>query len=358
MHTLKKLPQIAPNKAAAAAAMGEDSQAALSAMPGNAKVSGGLKRILPVLLASLVSALPLGLGACRRGPDAETRRQTATLAEALRPAFFAEAVRRAGGGHYHGTARFAAGLATPDDGVTTTTDVWVDRARSFRIAETNDRDGGREVVLAGRELFVALRYGRMIRRAAEEPEPTKLLEEALGAPWAAWEIAAPWAAIQRAGAGAGSTEYRISRAAARTEDPEALATDKGLRAWRAGVAVDTLSGRALVDDATGALRELELTSTFTTKRDDKDLKGSIDVRGVLADVGATAAVAAPPAEDLALRQRIVPEQRELLGGLPSTRLPPPAPPKGSRAAPAAAPKTPRTTPAAAAPKVAAPRVAP
>jgi hypothetical protein len=40
-------------------------------------------------------------------------------------------------------------------------------------------------------------------------------------------------------------------------------------------------------------------------------------------------VTAPPAEDLALRQRIVPEQRDLLAGLPSTRLPPPAPPKPS-----------------------------
>jgi hypothetical protein len=38
-------------------------------------------------------------------------------------------------------------------------------------------------------------------------------------------------------------------------------------------------------------------------------------------------VTAPAAEDLALRQRTVPEQRELLGGLPSTRVPPPAPPK-------------------------------
>ena len=304
----------------------------------------------------LLPVLSLAPGACRRGPDAETRRQTATLAEALRPAFFAGALRRAGGGHYHGTARFAAGLATPDDGVTTTTDVWVDRARNFRLSETNDRDGGREVVLTGRELFVALRYGKMIWRVAEEPEPTKLLEEALGAPWAAWEIAAPWAAIQRAGAGAGATEYRLSRASFRTDDP-ALASDKGLRAWRAGVVVDQLSGRAVVDDATGALRELELTAAFTTQRDGKDLKGSIEVRGALTDVGAAAAIVAPAAEDLALRQRIVPEQKELLGGLPSTRLPPPAPPKSARKPPAAAPAT-TARPTAAPPTAAPPTVAP
>src|SRR6202012_1816975 len=112
--------------------------------------SGGLKRILLLTLVCVASAAP----GCARAPDAEARRQTATLAEALRPAFFAEALRHAGGAHYHGTARFAAGLESPDDGVTTTTDVWVDRAHDFRIAESNDRDGGREVVRVGRELFV------------------------------------------------------------------------------------------------------------------------------------------------------------------------------------------------------------
>jgi hypothetical protein len=270
--------------------------------------------------------LPL---ACSRGPGPNVRRSTA-LAEALRPSFFAEAVQREGGAHYHGTARFAAGLATPDDGVTTTTDVWVDQRHNYRIAETNDRDGGREVVRAGRELFVALRYGKMIRRVAEEPEPTRLLEEALGAPWAAWEIAGPWAVAKRAGAQgkeAGATEYQLERATTRTEDPAAHEGATGLRAWRADVVVDQLSGRALVDDATGALRAFDLSATFTTKRDGRDLKGAVEVHGTLSDVGRTAAVTAPPAEDLAQRQRIVPEQRELLGGLPSTRVPPPAPPK-------------------------------
>jgi len=298
-------------------------------------VSGGLKRIL---LPSALLALPLAALACNRGSDAETRRQTATLAEALRPAFFAEALGRAGGAHYHGTARFAAGLATPDDGVTTTTDVWVDRARNYRLSETNDRDGGREVARVGRELFVALRYGKMIRRVAEEPEPTKLLEEALGAPWAAWELAAPYAALRRtpgpAGAGGATvTEYALARATARTEDPAARESAQGLRAWRAGVVVNDLQGRALVDDGTGALLGLDLTATFTTKREGRDLKGAVEVHGAVTDVGTTAAVTPPPAEDLALRQRIEPEQRELLGGLPSTRLPPAPPPKAAAHAP-------------------------
>ena len=305
-------------------------------------MSGGLTRILLLPLALALPALAAGPG-CARGRDGETRRQTASLAEALRPAFFAEALRHAGGAHYHGTARFAAGLDAPDDGVTTTTDVWLDRAHNWRLAETNDRDGGREVVLMGRELFVALRYGKMIRRVAEEPEPARLLEEALGAPWAAWEIAAPYAAIARGGSelvgGAKATEYRVTRATARTEDPATRATDKGLRAWRAGLVVSDLAGRALVDDATGALVKIDLAATFTTKRDGRDLRGALEVHGALDGVASTPSVTRPASEDLALRQRIVPEQRELLAGQPSVRLPPPAPPtpvaRGVAATPAA-----------------------
>ena len=295
-------------------------------------MSGGLKRILLWLLASTVAAL-----GCARGAAPDGRARTPTLAEALQPAFFAAAVGRAGGAHWHGTARFAAGTSAPDDGVTTTTDVWVDRARNFRLSETNDRDGGREIVRAGRDLFVALRYGKMIRRVAEEPEPGKLLEEGLGAPWAAWEIAAPYAKVDRSSAAPpGATSYALARAAARTDDPAARATDKGLRAWRADVVVDTLSGRATVDDGTGALLAFELTATFTTKRDGRALTGAVEVHGGLENVGATASVAAPAAEELAARPRLVPEQRELLAGLPTTKPAPPAAPKpGARPAAAA-----------------------
>jgi hypothetical protein len=297
-------------------------------------VLNDLKRIL---LLALPLALP-GAFACSRGTDTESRRQAATLGEALQPGFFAAALRRVGGAHYHGTSRFAAGLDTPGDGVTTTTDVWVDRAGSYRILEVNDRDGGREVILTGRELAVALRYGKMIRRLAEEPEPTKLLEEALGAPFAAWEVVQPWAAVQPGGTqligGAKATEHRIARAAARTEDPSARPAPGGLRAWRAAVSVGELGGRVLVDDATGALMQVELTAKFTTKRDGRPLQGSVDVRGTLSEVASVAPVQRPAAEDLALRQRTVPEQRELLGGLPSTRgLPPPPPPPRPRTTP-------------------------
>jgi hypothetical protein len=308
-------------------------------------------------------------GGCRRGPDAETRRRTAGLAEALGPGFFAAALRRLGGARFHGTARFAArpqsATATADTGdtgdtgdeaVTTTTDLWLDRTGNYRMRETNDRDGGREVVLYGRELAVALRYGKMIRRAAEEPEPTRLLEEALGAPGAAWDVIAPTATVQRDGSqpggGAKTTAYRIALAPGPATAPgqAATATDDhgdergdgrgadrraaGPRGWRRTVSVTALDGRVLVDDATGAVLRVDLKAAYTMRRDDRPLRGEIEVHTALSELGAVAPVERPPAEDLALRQRTVPEQRELVGGLPAA----PGPAVSSRPARPALPK--------------------
>jgi hypothetical protein len=147
------------------------------------------------------------------------------------------------------------------------------------------------------------------------------------------------AAIARVGAkasnGRGATEYKLSRAVAATAP--AGPAPAGLRAWRAHVAVDEVAGRALVDDATGALVNVELAAKFTTKRDGRDLHGAADVRVAVTDVGATPTIVAPPAETLAGRQRLVPEQRELLAGLPSTRGLPPGPPRLKAPAAATAP---------------------
>jgi hypothetical protein len=276
----------------------------------------------------LVPVLAAGLSACRRGDDAETRRRTATVAEALRPAFFAAALGRLGGGHLHATARFGAGPDGPSDGVTTTTDLWLDRQGSYRLVELNDRDGGREVIRTGRELAVALRYGKMIRRPAEEPEPTRLLEEALGAPEAAWEVVAPAATVARAGSetigGARATTYVLGLApagasAARPANPTG-ARPTGLRAWRGTVSVSALAGGVAIDDATGAVMRADIKASFTLTQEGRPLRGEAEVHAALSDVGAVAPIERPVAEDLALRQRLIPEQKELLGGLPSTRM--------------------------------------
>jgi hypothetical protein len=264
----------------------------------------------------------------------------------------AGAVRKLGGAHFHGTLRMAvaAGTALPaadaDGAITTTTDVWLDRTGNYRMVEANDHDGGREVILHGRDLYVALRYGKMIRRVAEQPEPDRLLQEGLGGPWAAWQMAAPAATVERAGTellgGAKAVRYRVALADHPAAAPPAPV---GLRQWRGTVVVQKLQGQLWIDDASGALMKSELSVAFTGQRDDQPVAGTLDVRTAIDGAASTAPIARPTApEELALRQRIVPEQKELLGGLTGSGLaaPAPAPPKGS-----AATKAPRTPAAAA-----------
>jgi hypothetical protein len=204
--------------------------------------------------------------------------------------------------------------------VTTTTDVWLDRSGNYRLREENDRDGGREVILTGRELAVALRYGKMIRRIAEEPEPSRMLEEGLGAPWAAFEVSASRMHVDKTGSdevgGAHATSYTLSLGDGSAVKPPAPALPlAGLRAWRSNATIEALSGRLVVDDATGALLAADLKSTFQARGDAGPEQGTIEVHASLTDVGSTATIERPAADELSLRQRTVPEAHALLRGL-------------------------------------------
>jgi hypothetical protein len=271
------------------------------------------------LAALVVPFVALDAGGCGRDAGKSEARQAAALADAIRPAFFAEALRKLGGGHYHATLRYAIGRAGAAPlAITTTTDVWLDRSGNYRLREENDHDGGREIVLSGRELGVALRYGKMIRRVAEEPEPTRLLEEGLGAPWAAFELGGPRARVEKTGSdlvgGAQATTYAVTLGeGSSVAKPWPSAT--GLRAWRGDATIETLAGRASVHDATGALLAADLTATFAVRGEAGPEQGTVEVHAVVSDVAATPAIERPAGDELVLRQRTVPEAHELLRGL-------------------------------------------
>jgi hypothetical protein len=285
----------------------------------DAKVPGALRGNYVAALA--VSLVSLSGGACGRHGGKPEARQVVAPAEAVRPALFAEALRKLGGAHYHATLRSSVGrVGGAPLAVTTTTDVWLDRTGNYRLREENDRDGGREVILTGRELAVALRYGKMIRRVAEEPEPSKMLEEGLGAPWAAFELSAPRTHVEKTGddlvGGVRATSYTLSLGDGSSVKPPAPALPQvGLRAWRGNATIETLSGRLVVDDATGALLTADMTVTFQARGDAGPEQGAVEVHASLADVGSTAAIERPAAEELSLRQRTVPEAHALLRGL-------------------------------------------
>ena len=235
------------------------------------------------------------------------------LDAALTPAAAVAALRRAGGGHLHAVTTFKVSPQSPPadyvpelDAVTTTTDLWMDSSGQFRLVELNDRDGGREVVFTGRELAVSLRYGKMIRRSAQEPEPTHLLEEALGGPFATWDLARPWARV----AGAGPFTIALAGAVAPPRPGDA---ETPLRKWRDTVKVGSLGGEVKVDPATHALLAARLEAQFSLTRDGAPFVGLARAEATLSDVGRVAAITPPQSEELRPRQRTIVEERALLG---------------------------------------------
>jgi hypothetical protein len=235
------------------------------------------------------------------------------LEQALRPEAAVTGLRKVAGGHWHATASFrmAETGKSADAGapglITTTTDLWMDKAGNFRLVETNDQGGQREVVRVAGELAVALSGGKLVRRPAIEPEPTRLLEEALGAPWAAWDVVHRYAAVEREGGG-----LRLNR----RNEPLALApaTTAG-RAWRDSVEVQALEGQARLHTESGVLQAFTLHTRFSAKRDQLPIDGEIAVNGSLQDLGTVPAITMPDAEPVPTRQRTILDERALLGGL-------------------------------------------
>jgi hypothetical protein len=290
----------------------------------------------PCALVLLLVGLT-GPTACR-GRRALTR-PAAAVDAAVRPERLTTRFRKLGRAHFRGVARFEVGVEDAAlKGVTTETDVWIDDRGNWRLVELNDKDGGREIVRHDRELAVALRYGKMIRRPAEDPEPQRLLEEGLGAPFAAWDLLRDLTTVDDMGsenrAGRKAHVYRLSKARhparpSRTVDPG----DR--RAWRRTVVPESIEGTVVIDDATGLALRTEIRAKYAMRRGDgksTDAKagtlmhGAIDVRTSIEEIGQSPTIARPEAEDPPLRQRTVPEEKALLGGLPRSPPPVPAPP--------------------------------
>ena len=269
------------------------------------------------LQAHAVAFSVLALLACGGKKPGPARPPVEALDDGLKPASLAAELGKLGGGHVHGVATFRVGLAgagKPSDGskpaspeqVSTTTDVWVDRQGNFRILEANDQDQGREIVRVGGEIGVALRYGKMIRRPAQDADSVRYLGEALGAPWAAWEIVRGQVEVQGS-----ESDFRL-RLGARRAGPTAPPAE-GLRKWRDSVVLKTLEGQASLGP--DGLRSFACKASYQATRDGAPIEGELAVSMAVEDAGKTAAVVFPPSEQLRTRQRTVVEERALLGGV-------------------------------------------
>jgi len=209
--------------------------------------------------------------------------------------------------------------------VTTETDIWIDDQGNWRLVELNDKDGGREIVLHGRELAVALRYGKMIRRPAEDPEPQRLLEEGLGAPFAAWDLLREVSTVDDFGnenrGGRKVHVYTLTKSK-KPRKPAADDDPRDRQSWRRTVVAESIEGTFAIDDATGVPLQADVKATYTMRRPSDastagtPMRGGVEVHATIEDIGRSPPIARPEAEDLALRQRTVPEEKSLLGGLP------------------------------------------
>lgn len=274
-----------------------------------------------------VAAASVAAGGC--GPKGSEGPAIDELDRALRPAALTAALKKLGGAHWVGSAMFAINPAPAAQGgstgtpqaATTTTELWTDKENQFQLLERNDHDGGREVVRYGKELAVALRHGKMIRRPVQEPEPTRYLEEALGAPWAAWETVRRFAAVERAKDNPGI--YKVTRGDGPVAVPASFGEATPLRRWRDTIQVQSLEGEVRLEPNGGALLSFALRSRFTAVREDKvQLAGEVAVTGRLDRIGTTTPI--PPvvdAEELKPRQRTILEERALLGGITRSSRP-------------------------------------
>lgn len=278
------------------------------------------------LVATMVFVVA-GTG-CGRRKTVAVRGGLETLDGALAPAGFASALRKAGGGHFHATALFhvdGAGKTDPGDGskpaspsaVTTTTDLWVDRQGNFRLVESNDQDGGREIVRVGGEVAVALRYGKTVRRTAQDSENARFVAEAVGTPWAVWEIIRRQVELDESGQGV----YGLRLGNRLANLPAGFPPAQGLRKWRDTVEVKTLEGQSTVDLGNHMPLAFACKATFQAVRDQLPIAGDVTVSAALDQVGKVADIAMPEAEALHVRQRTILEERALLGGLGATLSP-------------------------------------
>lgn len=284
----------------------------------------------------LVAAL-LACGAgCNRRQRPLTR-PAAAVDEAVRPERFASALLHLGRAHFRGLTRFeATPEGAPAERVTTETDIWLDDNGNWRLVELNDKDGGREIVRYGHELAVALRYGKMIRRPAEDPEPQHLLEEAVGGPFAAWELLRDVSTVDDFGDetrdGRKVHVYKITKTR-KPPAPPAQLDYSDRRAWRRSLVAGFVDGTVAIDEATRMPLTVELRARYSMRRaanagagggDTRAggtagtiaMTGALEIKASVEEIGSSPPIARPEAEDLALRQRTVPEEKALLGGLP------------------------------------------
>jgi hypothetical protein len=278
-----------------------------------------------------LSALILAFVGCKSETATGPAEQTSAVHLVL-PAELAKALIARGGAEVSGSTHFVLSPKVPggvlgEQNITNTTELALDGQGHYNLKEQNDHDGGRLVHFSGQEIAVKLRYGKLIKRTARGAEPNELLAQALGQPWAAWELMSTRAAVTQSAAADGTQTLTLALATSRVPAPVQAQWD-GLAAWRKTAEPTKLQGTLTYLPATGpmpaTLIAADISGEFVAKVQSAgathDVSGKIEIHFQTKNVGKTAVPGMPDDAEIAwTKQRTVLEERALLGNSPSAK---------------------------------------
>ncbi len=270
-----------------------------------------MRPAIPFFCAIFLGTL-LVLG-CTKHTDRDVVAVPDAVDRVLHPAELHRALRAAGGGKWNAstTIRMTAKGGGSETSVSTTTSLVMDARGNMQFSETNDKGGGRDVSRVDRNMVVGLRPGKSIRRQAQDPEPDRLVEEALGGPAAAWEIARTFTRADRT-----ETQGAVKIHFVKTSPTAITTPTTALRKWRGTVIGTAVAGSLSIDPKTHLPQSIHLDVQFSLTGDGQPMQGQIMVDAQLTEVGAIAPVVLPDAGDLQVQQRTILEERALLYDLP------------------------------------------
>jgi hypothetical protein len=184
----------------------------------------------------------------------------------------------------------------------------------LKLVHDNSRSYGVEAVVAGGDLYVRPRYGKMVRRKPDGDEVDRLRASVEGVAGDYLELVERWLQVREEGRTqvAGRAAVRLKLSAGASPTPLAPSTDPS-RKWRETVTVRFIDGEILLDVGSGALVGARLETSYTFERDGKPFTTTLSFKETTLPaepiVTPTDAVAAPH------RPRPMLDRQELLEGL-------------------------------------------
>ena len=209
---------------------------------------------------------------------------------------------------------------------------------AYHAAYNNSADYGREIVFDGKSLFLRQRYAKWHGRAPNDArEASRTLDEMYAIAGDYFDLVAFAAEVTDKGAeqvlGRGGRRVEIKLAPAGKKPKDQLLTQKQ---WRETVAVQELSGDAVLDAESGVPLQARFKASLSFSRDGRTFLMTLEVGQDLTGLGQEVAITPPPPEEVmstAERMKEVDERDELLrgiapptrkGGVPGPSLPQPS----------------------------------